>query len=184
MTSSPSPVSTLAPTPAPTDPLDPREITSPEQIAAQLALLTRREADLTLALNALISDRAQVDNALLHLGELAREVDALSVQVDGTNSATATAAVTSPRQRNGPQVGALGVQGLSGLGLEEEEGLVARVNRVWETSERVGGKVRKLDDEIGRVREAADVVTEVLELKVGVDALRLEVDELPGVISP
>jgi hypothetical protein len=45
-------------------------------------------------------------------------------------------------------------------------GLVERVTRVWETSERVGGKVRRLDEEISRVREATDIVTEVLELKV------------------
>jgi len=37
---------------------------------------------------------------------------------------------------------------------------------VWETSERVGGKVKRLDEEVGRVREATDIVTEVLELKV------------------
>lgn len=34
------------------------------------------------------------------------------------------------------------------------------------TSERVGGKVRKLDVEVSRVKEAAERVQEVLELKV------------------
>lgn len=156
MISTPSPISTTAPTPVPPESLDPREITSPEQITAQLALLTRREADLTLALNALISDRASVDNALQSLGELTFAVDNLSVQVDGAGSVPTPKRVVSPT-RGSPFLG---------LSPQEEEGLVTRVNRVWETSERVGGKVRKLDDEIGRVREAADVVTEVLELKV------------------
>lgn len=173
---SPSPLTTAAPTPAP---LDPRDITEPEQIAAQLALLTGREADLTLALNALISDRSQVDGALLHLRELTGEIDALSREVDG---------VTLPRQIRSPTPGTptprrdvrgsspypagvssrgLGIQNVDeNVLLDDAEGLVPRVNKVWETSERVGGKVRKLDDEIGRVREAADVVTEVLELKV------------------
>lgn len=174
---SPSPLPTAPPTPGP---VDPRDITEPEQIAAQLALLTRREADLTLALNALISDRSQVDGALLHLGELSGQVDALSREVDGVGvPARPLAQLRSPTPgtprrgdtpRGGspfPQIG-LGIQnGDEGLLLDDTEGLVARVNRVWETSERVGGKVRKLDDEIGRVREATDVVTEVLELKVG-----------------
>jgi hypothetical protein len=151
--------------------MDPREITSPDQITAQLALLTRREADLTLALNALISDRGTVDNALLHLGELTHEVDALSTQVDGGGpsgpSSLGVAMSPSPARQPSPYIGAAPNRGLAALGfVPEDEGLVSRVNRVWETSERVGGKVRKLDDEIGRVREAADVVTEVLELKV------------------
>jgi hypothetical protein len=47
-----------------------------------------------------------------------------------------------------------------------DEGLVERVRKVWDTSERVGGKVRRLDEEVGRVKEATDIVTEVLELKV------------------
>lgn len=57
--------------------------------------------------------------------------------------------------------------GLNGDDVFDEGGLVQRVERVWDTSERVGGKVRRLDEEVGRVREATDVVTEVLELKVG-----------------
>jgi predicted nuclease with TOPRIM domain len=55
---------------------------------------------------------------------------------------------------------------------QENEGLVSRVSRVYETSERVGGKVRRLDEEIGRVRQSADVVTEVLELKNSLANLR------------
>lgn len=226
---SPSPLTTAAPSPAP---LDPRDITEPEQIAAQLALLTRREADLTLALNALIADRTQVDGALAHLRDLTGEVDALSSEVDGYShpqpqshphnhtrfdSVTGTPmrgpksrgaalsppqASSSPRLGTSPRIGSSPRMGNSprlgspspriqstasfstrGLGIQETDdsdvadGLVSRVSRVWETSERVGGKVRKLDDEIGRVREAADVVTEVLELKNSLQTLEAAIEK-------
>nr|XP_019000435.1 uncharacterized protein I203_06849 [Kwoniella mangroviensis CBS 8507]OCF63896.1 hypothetical protein I203_06849 [Kwoniella mangroviensis CBS 8507] len=128
LSAAPSPI---VPEPQPNRPpfptqLAPRAITHPEQIAAQLALLTKREAELSLSLNALVADRAQIDSALSRLRELGSEVGSLAAEVDGSRK---------------------------------------RVTRVWETSERVGGKVRRLDEEVGRVREATDIVTEVLELK-------------------
>ncbi|BEI80430.1 hypothetical protein CcaverHIS002_0109590 [Cutaneotrichosporon cavernicola] len=190
-----SALTSAAPSP---EPLDPRDITEPEQIAAQLALLTRREADLTLALNALIADRTGVDGALSNLRDLTGEVDALSSEVDGyrvpSRYGTPTrkgrvSALSPPQLSNSPRVGSpraspaprlqlssrgLGLQDADG---DDGDGLVARVSRVWETSERVGGKVRKLDDEIGRVREAADVVTEVLELKSALAALEVAIDK-------
>lgn len=49
---------------------------------------------------------------------------------------------------------------------DEDYGLVERIRRVWVTSERVGGKVRKLDVEVSRVKEASERVQEVLELRV------------------
>ena len=82
----------------------------------------------------------------------------LSNEIDGTG----------PKFQNG-------VLGLTTRGLgqqnadfedQPDEGLVERVRKVWDTSERVGGKVRRLDEEVGRVKEATDIVTEVLELKV------------------
>ncbi|WVR05978.1 hypothetical protein IAU60_003006 [Kwoniella sp. DSM 27419] len=138
-------------------PVNPRAITNPEQIAAQLALLTRRESELSLSLNALVADRAQIDQALTRLSELGSEVGHLASEVDGVPSRNTAFGVFK----------GLGLQ-TNGHGEEGEdmsEGLLDRVSRVWETSERVGGKVRRLDDEIGRVREATDIVTEVLELK-------------------
>ncbi|GMK54850.1 hypothetical protein CspeluHIS016_0114360 [Cutaneotrichosporon spelunceum] len=188
---SPSPLTSAAPSPAP---LDPRDITDPEQIAAQLALLTRREADLTLALNALIADRTQVDGGLTHLRGLTDDVDSLSSEVDGrvprysTPTRKGRVSALSPSPHSLPRAGSpysspaprIHMSSL-GLGIQDdaddEDGLVARVSRVWETSERVGGKVRKLDDEIGRVREAADVVTEVLELKSALAALETAIDK-------
>jgi hypothetical protein len=149
MSATPTPLPTRPTTPAA---LDPRSITSPEQITAQLALLAKREAELSAALNALVSDRSSIENAISHLQDLGEDIHALSLDVD----------------RVGPST-ALGLQNGHApdeLNFGDEGGLVERVRRVWETSERVGGKVRRLDEEVGRVREATDIVTEVLELKV------------------
>lgn len=161
-----SALSSNLPTPLPTRPvtptaLDPRQITSPAQISAQLALLSKRESELSLALNALVSDRSSLDGAMARLKVLGTDVQVLAREIDGPNQA-------------GPsRGGALGLgngiaQSVTGDPFyQEDEGLVERVRRVWETSERVGGKVRKLDEEVGRVRESTEIVTEVLELKVG-----------------
>nr|XP_019014836.1 uncharacterized protein I206_00923 [Kwoniella pini CBS 10737]OCF53617.1 hypothetical protein I206_00923 [Kwoniella pini CBS 10737] len=149
MVSAPSSSATTSP-PAQ---LAPRSITHPDQIAAQLALLTKREAELSLSLNALVADRAQIDDALFRLKGLGAEVGSLASDVDG-------------RRGGHPNSRGLGLQS-NGLDMFDgpEDGLVNRVTKVWETSERVGGKVRRLDEEVGRVREATDIVTEVLELK-------------------
>lgn len=144
----PSPFATRPDTPIS---LDPRSITSPEQITAQLAILAQRESELSIALNALVSDRSSIENAIGHLQDLGEDIHALSLDVNGPSSSSG-----------------LGLQNGHGQGdLQFEEGsLVERVRRVWDTSERVGGKVRRLDEEVGRVRESTDIVTEVLELKV------------------
>lgn len=160
-----SALSSTLPTPLQTrpvspQPIHPRDITDPAQIAAQLSLLSRKQQDLSLALNALVSDRAQIENAFARLANLSTKADRLSGDIDG-----------STKQ---PQIQSNGALGLSSRGLgqqngdfeEVDEGLVERVRRVWDTSERVGGKVRRLDEEVGRVREATDIVTEVVELKV------------------
>jgi hypothetical protein len=159
-----SALSSTLPSPLPTRPetpaaLDPRAIVSPEQITAQLALLAKRESDITLSLNALVSDRSSIENAISHLQSLGEDVYNLSLDVDGA----------------GPS-GGLGLSNGDAEEAYDEGGLVERVRRVWETSERVGGKVRRLDEEVGRVREATDIVTEVLELKVGLGALGCRFD--------
>lgn len=139
--------------PSPTT-IDPRIITDPSQISAQLALLTRRESELSFALNALVADRSQIEGALTHLRQLGSEVDRLAIEVDGE-----AGPFNGLRLHNGS------------VFLEDDDGgLVERVRRVWETSERVGGKVRRLDEEVGRVREATDMVSEVLEVKVSLTA--------------
>ncbi len=162
-----SALSSTLPSPIPTrqsspKPISPRDITSPSQIAAQLALLTRREADLSLALNALISDRGQIDSALFHLRELGGEVDHLIAEVDGHGPSH----FSQVQAANGISSRGLGLQNTEDVFMEDQGGLLQRIEKVWETSERVGGKVRRLDEEVGRVREATDIVTEVLELKV------------------
>ena len=149
-----SAISSKLPTPQPSRPssptaIDPRVITDPAQITAQLALLTRRESELSIALNALVADRGQIEGALARLRALGSQVDRLAVQVDGGAGRPPSSGLNN-----------------GNVFMEDDEGgLIERVRRVWETSERVGGKVRRLDDEVGRVREAADIVTEVLELK-------------------
>lgn len=108
-------------------------------------------------MNALISDTAKIDGALGSLKDLSHDVEHIAEEVDGrltsSNGALGLAAAD-------------GISTFGGLEDHDEGGLVGRVSRVWETSERVGGKVRRLDDEVGRVRQAADIVTEVIELKV------------------
>lgn len=161
-----SALSSNLPTPLPTRPvtptaLDPRQITSPAQISAQLALLSKRESELSLALNALVSDRSSLDGAMARLKVLGTDVQVLAREIDGPNQA-------GPSRAGALGLGNGNAQSVTGDPFyQEDEGLVERVRRVWETSERVGGKVRKLDEEVGRVRESTEVVTEVLELKVG-----------------
>ena len=158
--------------------LDPRQISSPDQIATQLALLAKREAEVTQALNTLISDRSSIDGALARLQQVSRRVESLTFEVDGSARRGSLGFVDGPR-RNGSfglvdgsgRHGSLGMVDGEGseMGralIDEDVGMLERVRRVWETSERVGGKVRRLDEEVGRVREATEIVTEVLELKV------------------
>jgi len=157
-------LSSTLPTPLDTRPpspqiISPREITDPSQITAQLSLLSRKQQDLSTALNALVSDRAQIESAFSRLENLSLKAGRLSNEIDGSG----------PRFQNGMlglTTRGLGQQNADFEELGVDEGLVERVRKVWDTSERVGGKVRRLDEEVGRVKEATDIVTEVLELKV------------------
>ena len=113
-----------------------------DQIAARLALLDRRESELVLELNTLISDKSGIDVALAQLQAVGPHVERLCADIDS------------------PSV-------TLGLGNQvPDDGLVDRIGRVYQTSERVGQKVRKLDLEIGRVKESVDIVTDVMDLKV------------------
>lgn len=66
---------------------------------------------------------------------------------------------------------------VSGVNGSREEGLVSRIGRVNEIAERVGGKVRDLDLELQRVREASDRLGEVMELKASLEGLRNAIRE-------
>ena len=44
--------------------------------------------------------------------------------------------------------------------------LLNKVSQTAQTAERVGGQVRSLDDEMGRIREAGEHIGQVMELKV------------------
>ncbi|OWZ50483.1 hypothetical protein J010_06383 [Cryptococcus neoformans] len=135
-------------------PLNPRQITFPQQIGTQLALLTKRQAELSLSLNALVADREDIDESLEHLTILGQHVERLVQEVDGRSGPTHGQPRGLGFQPNGHDVYE-----------EEDEGLLERVRKVWETSERVGGKVRRLDVEVGRVKESVDIVSEVIDLK-------------------
>lgn len=144
-----------------------KDLTTSASLHAHLAALTARESQLTAALNDLVSNRDTLDDAIDRLQHLVPRIQELSVEVDGRPAVAGSGIpFASWPHENVPD--RLALEGAMG-----EEGLVDRVSRVWETSERVGGKVRKLDTEVSRVKEAADRVTAVLELKVG-----------PGVKSP
>jgi hypothetical protein len=137
-----------------------KKLTTTAQLHAHLAALTARESELTTALNDLVSNRDTLDDAIDRLQGLVPLVQEIAVEVDGRPANPSIIAPYSAWQHGGEPDS-------SGFELAiGEEGLVDRVARVWETSERVGGKVRKLDTEVSRVREAAERVTAVLELKV------------------
>jgi hypothetical protein len=53
---------------------------------------------------------------------------------------------------------------------------VTRIGRVNEIAERVGGKVRDLDLELQRVREASERLGEVMELKANLESFRRAID--------
>lgn len=138
-----------------------KELTTSASLHAHLAALTARESQLTAALNDLVSNRDTLDDAIDRLQSLVPRIKDLSVEVDGRPALPGSAnPFASWPHENVPD--RLALDGAMG-----EEGLVDRVSRVWETSERVGGKVRKLDTEVSRVKQAADRVTAVLDLKVG-----------------
>lgn len=138
-----------------------RTITHPSALATHSEALTARSNELSIALNAALTDRAPIDDALARLRALVPDVRTVRSLVDGREPPTEKRTV-----------------GRFGYGEDEEDenerarmrdGFVGRVTRVWETSERVGGKVRRLDGRVGRVREAVDRLGEVVELKVSLD---------------
>lgn len=122
-----------------------KDLTSIDQIASQLAITEKKEAELVFSLNALVSDRSGIDLALTNLQALGRHVEQLCADMDDVSPPFGSSA-----------------HGLGG----HAPGLLERIERVYLTSERVGGKVRKLDLEIGRVKGSIDMVSEVMDLKV------------------
>jgi conserved oligomeric Golgi complex subunit 4 len=139
-----------------------RTLTTTSQLHAHLASLTARESELTAALNDLVSNRDTLDSAVSRLQSLIPRIQEITIEVDGRPAHPGMRAPFGAWSEGNPQTDMEMEQPIG------EEGLVDRVSRVWETSERVGGKVRKLDTEVSRVRDAAERVTAVLELKVSV----------------
>ncbi|GHJ84675.1 hypothetical protein NliqN6_1077 [Naganishia liquefaciens] len=146
-----------------------RTIIHPSALATHADALSTRSNELSIALNAALTDRAQIDDALARLRALVTDVRSVRGLVDG---------VETPYQMKGGGLGKFGYGDEEDEEAEEDarrrtrEGVVGRVARVWETSERVGGKVRRLDGRVERVREAVDRLGEVVEFKNALQAMR------------
>jgi hypothetical protein len=137
-----------------------RAITDPTQLLSHQSALADRSNELSIALNARLTERDTVDRAVERLRALVPRVSAVRESVDGR---------IKEEQEDGGMLGLRGTQAPTTKGMEEGErqgGLVERVAQVYETSERIGGKVARLDGRMGRVREAVARVGEVMELKV------------------
>jgi hypothetical protein len=147
--------------PSPTGWSDPRSLRNHHDIEQHLVLLTRRENELSVALEKVLNDRKSLDASIGRLAALSPKVRDLARQVDG-ETPSSLSLDESDRQLL-PVFDEFSDDGSNA----EELGLVERVRKVWVTSERVGGKVRTLDVEVSRVKEASERVQEVLELRVG-----------------
>lgn len=102
-----------------------------------LASLQILESAVSNDLHTLLSDRSTIDEAHARLRQLLPRIQRIEGEVNG------------------------------GAGTAGKEGLVDRIGKVNEIAERIGGKVRGLDLELLRVREASERLNEVMELKVG-----------------
>ncbi|KAF9533336.1 COG4 transport protein-domain-containing protein [Crepidotus variabilis] len=60
--------------------------------------------------------------------------------------------------------------------LSDAKGLKKRVTNTAKTADRIGQKVKSLDEEMGRVREASDRVAQVMELKASLVALQTAIE--------
>ena len=145
---------------SPTAWCDPRSLRNRHDIEQHLILLARRENELSVALEKVLKDRRSLDASIGRLAALSPKVRDLARQVDG-ETPNSLSHDESNRQLL-PVFDEFSDDGSNA----EELGLVERVRKVWVTSERVGGKVRKLDAEVSRVKDASERVQEVLELRV------------------
>lgn len=133
-----------------------RAITDPTQLISHQSALADRSNELSIALNARLTERDTVDRAVERLRALVPRVSAVRERVDGRI-----------KEEDGGMLGLRGTRDVTKAeDAEKEGGLVERVGKVYETSERIGGKVARLDGRMGRVRDAVSRVGEVMELKV------------------
>lgn len=149
--------------------MDPRKLKTTSEVEHQLSLLTARENTLSVALDETIRDRETLDGGIKRLGALVQKAHYLKDQVDGVEGSqdqVYPSQSISVYNDHGDDMD----DGGDYDDFEEQQvrdrGLVERVRRVWTTSERVGGKVRKLDVQVGRVKEASERVQQILEFKV------------------
>lgn len=106
------------------------------ELLPHLSTLQSLESALSQDLHALLSDRTAIDSAHTRLHQLLPRIELVESEVNGVN------------------------------GTGDDAGLVQRIGKVNEIAERIGGKVRDLDLELLRVKEASERLNEVMELKV------------------
>ncbi|GLB35270.1 putative COG4 transport protein [Lyophyllum shimeji] len=135
--------------------LDAPQSSSPPQLAQDAQRRDPRTltslADVLSCLSALESEEAEQSRSLT---ELLNAREPILVSLDRLNSLV-------------PQVDAL---------IQEASLLSGKVTNTAKTAERVGGRVRSLDDEMSRVREAGDRVGQVMELKSSLADLQLSIN--------
>ncbi|CED83209.1 Golgi transport complex COD1 protein [Phaffia rhodozyma] len=123
-----------------------------------LATLQTLESTLSQDLHALLSDRTTIDSAHTNIKKLLPRIEQVEAEVGSDEHGDGTS--------RGGQLG---------RSAEKKEGLLKRIGVVNEIAERVGGKVRGLDLELKRVREAVDRLNEVMELKTSLEILRTSI---------
>jgi hypothetical protein len=110
----------------------------PAELLPHLSHLQTLESGLSHSLSQALADRSVLAASHSRLAALLPRIDAVDLELSG-------------------RAGAEG---------EGSKGLKGRIEVVNGIAERVGGKVRGLDLELKRVREANERLTEVIELKV------------------
>lgn len=119
----------------------------PAELLPHLSQLQTVESSLSHALSLALADRSVLAAAHSRLAALLPRIDAVDLELSGHQQ----------QQQQG---------GGGGPGAGDKAGLKGRIEVVNDIAERVGGKVRGLDLELKRVREANDRLNEVMELKV------------------
>jgi hypothetical protein len=121
--------------PSPTGWSDPRSLRNHHDIEQHLVLLTRRENELSVALEKVLNDRKSLDASIGRLAALSPKVRDLARQVDG-ETPSSLSLDESDRQLL-PVFDEFSDDGSNA----EELGLVERVRKVWVTSEWAGKSV-------------------------------------------
>lgn len=131
----------------------------PSELLPHLASLEAVESGLAQDLANALGDRSVLSSAHSRLAALIPRIDAVDIELSGSGSG-------GSRREGADGTEGDNVAGSSKRHHAEAGGLKGRIEVVNGIADRVGGKVRGLDLELKRVREANDRLSEVIELKV------------------